>query len=174
MWHIADQPLVDGFWLDCFTHERKHQCTKDCAQSIENTTAFEKSVLTTVINCTVEHLKTTRPSSLAPQSAANPELSAALGVPVRVANYMRYESIDIAAADVLFVDSCAVKVEACLHYGDTFAVLATQLDLLDRPSSTTSLWRPGPRGILELDAAGLRHPACWHEKSDGVICALGL
>ena len=57
LWHIVDQPLADGFWLDCFTHERKHQCTKDCAQSIENTTGFEKSVLTTVLNCTIEHLK---------------------------------------------------------------------------------------------------------------------
>ena len=87
---------------------------------------------------------------------------------------MRFERIDIVVADVLFLDGGAVKVEACLHYGDTFAVLATQLDLLDKPSATTSLWRPGLRGILELDATNLRHPACWYEKSDGVICALGL
>jgi len=55
--HVATQWHEDGFVLDCFVHERKHQCIKAEANPIKNTTAFERSVLAATLNCMIHQLE---------------------------------------------------------------------------------------------------------------------
>ena len=50
MMHVGRQWAEDGFALDCFVQERKHQVIKDCASHIKNTSVFERSVLAAVVN----------------------------------------------------------------------------------------------------------------------------
>ena len=40
MWHMTRQAEEDGFWVDCFVHERKHQLTKDASNHVKTPKAL--------------------------------------------------------------------------------------------------------------------------------------
>ena len=171
MWHMTRQAEEDGFWVDCFVHERKHQLTKDAPNHVKNTQSLELTVLTNILNCTLEQLKLVGGSCLMPPCTDSPELSAATGSPCKVANEMRYELQYIHRGDLMFAGSSACMVEACVQRGEELAVLARSLVLIDRPSQTTSRWKLGSIGLLDLSNA-CRPAACWYEANDGTVVAL--
>ena len=175
MCHMTRQAEEDGVWLDCFVHERKHQVTKDCSESIKNTVDFEGSVLTTVVHATIERLRhSVAPDELLEPTAPCQELSDAFHVPCRVSNWMRFQFVRIAVGDLLFCGEGACLVEACVTSGEEFALLVEPLALIERPSRTTSRWgRSRAKEMLRLAPGLTHHAACWHMRSDATILALG-
>ena len=174
MWHMTKQVDEDGFWLDCFVHERKHQLTKDCYNHIKNTSDFEASVLSTVLNATIERLHTISPNELLQPDAVSAEMSNAFGMPCRVSNQVRFNFVYIVVGDLLFCGMNACLVDACVCYGGNFALLVRSLTLVERPTRTTSRWTPTyVTEMMVLNPGLVRHAACWHERADGTIVALG-
>ena len=106
-----------------------------------------------------------------PPCTDSPELSAATGSPCKVANEMRYELQYIHRGDLMFAESSACMVEACVQRGEELAVLARSLVLIDRPSQTMSRWNLSSIGLLDLSNA-CRPAACWYEANDGTVVAL--
>ena len=173
MLHTTRQAEEDGFWLDCFVHERKHQLIKDASQSITNTRNFEKASLATVLTKTMENLSGISGTGLVQPCARSPELSAAFGAPSEVAQQLRFDYMYVSVGDLLFIGDAACIVEACVLVGSTLALLVNRLGLLERPSDTSSRWaRTTEKDLLEM-AAGFVHAACWYYRGDGSVIALG-
>ena len=171
--HLTKQASEDGFWLDCFVHERKHQIVKDAATHIKNTRSFEHSVLSTVLNATIEQMEKVVPSGLLPPTASHPDLSSAFGAPCRVSNQMRFGFVYIGVGDFLFLGRSACLVEACVAVGDDLQCIVCPLELLDRPSGSTSVWRRTEGMELLKPSCLMRHAACWTKRDDGCFVALG-
>ena len=174
MIHMPRQVEEDGVWLDCFVHERKHQVIKEAASHIKNTTSYEKSVLVPVVNTYLHLMQGIVKSSLTLPRDACDELAACLGQPCRISLRMRFEFMNLAKGDLLFVAESACMVSACVAYGFEFGLLVHPMHLLERSSVTTSRWqRLGDLQFLPLTKGLVRHAASWFSKHDGTIVALG-
>ena len=87
---------------------------------------------------------------------------------------MRFEFMNLAKGDLLFVAESACMVSACVAYGLSFGLLVHPMILLERSSATTSRWqRLGDLQFLPLTKGLVRHAASWFSKHDGTIVALG-
>ena len=64
-----------------------------------------------------------------------------LGQPCQIAMQIRFEFVYVAAKDVLFIAGSACIVVVCVKFVYEFGLLVDPLDLLDRPSATTSRWK---------------------------------
>ena len=103
------------------------------------------------------------------------ELAAFLGQPCRISVRMRFEFMNFAQGDMLFVAESACIVSACVAYGSSFGLLVHPMILLERSSATTSRWqRLGDLQFLLLTKGLVRHAASWYSKLDGSILALGM
>jgi hypothetical protein len=174
MMHMTRQVEEDGIWLDCFVHERKHQVIKEAASHLKNTVIYEKSVLVPVVNTTLHLMEDITRTSLTSRTECCDELSASLGQPCRIALQMRFEFVHLAAKDVLFIAGSACIVVVCVAFGDQFGLLVHPLELLDRPSATTSQWKQGGELQLAVLSRGLvRHAAAWFRRADGIVVAVG-
>jgi hypothetical protein len=171
MFHMFRQPMEDLIWLDCFVHERKHQLTKGLADVIKNTRDFESSVLTAVLNATVENLRDVFASGLLPPTAASHELTVALGVPCQVSHRMKYNFSTYGSGDVLLCGTGAFVVEACVDVGGTMVALARRLILMEQTSPTTSRWRVAEQNLVEMHST-LCSVHCWHTTSAGDLVVL--
>jgi hypothetical protein len=175
MMHMTRQVEEDGIWLDCFVHERKHQVIKEAASHLKNTVTYEMSVLVPVVNTTLHLMETITRTGLTSRSECCDELSASLGQPCQIALQMRFEFVHLAAKDVLFIAGSACIVVVCVAFGDEFGLLVHPLDLLDRPSATTSRWKKTDELQLAVLSRGLvRHAAAWFFRDDGTVVAVGL
>ncbi len=174
MIHMPRQVEEDGVWLDCFVHERKHHIIKEAAAHIKNTIAYEKSVLVPVVNASLHLMERIVKSSLTWPHNICDELRAGLGKPCRLSLRMRFELMNLAKGDLLFVAESACIVSACVAYGFEFGLLVHPMVLLEKSSATTSRWqRLGDLQFLPLTKGVARHATSWFSKHDGTIVALG-
>ena len=161
-------------WI-CLVHERKHQAIKSAASHIKNTSSYEKSVLLSVVNTSLILMQGIVKSSLTEPHDICDELAAGLGEPCRVSMRMRFEFMNMAKGDLLFVAESACIVSACVAYGLNFGLLVHPMELLERSSATTSRWqRLGDLQFLPLTKGLVRHATSWYSKLDRSILARGM
>ena len=101
LFHITKQPLRDMFWLDCYTHERKHQLIKAAIQDIDNLASYERSCLDMVLTKTLAQQRDFAFSKLEPPVHAHHELGLFVGAPCEVSRSMRCDGVH-------FSDRCVV------------------------------------------------------------------
>ena len=127
-------------------------------------------------NATLLAMENVRVSALTSPARACGSLSACLGQVCRISKHMRFEFMSVSHGDVLLVgDSAACRVEACVEYGTRYGLLFVPLELLDRPSRTTSQWRQREElQFAELSKGLVRHPSAWfprHEDNTLIVLA---
>jgi len=130
-----------GEVVDCFVHERKHQAMKQAANPVKNTTAFETSVLSRSL------LEEARQFDALPferglvgRAMPHPELGAALGMsPVRVANGLRCNGLQVRVGDIVLFRSEAGIVRMCGQCDGFLFVVVTLLECARR-SNSSSCW----------------------------------
>ena len=172
--HLTKQAEADVFWLDCFVHERKHQLTKDASNHIKNTRAFERSALQMVLAKAMQQMSSIMDSALLPPHAECPELTAACGERCDVSRDMRANFGYFAVGDLLLVGSGACFVEACVLRGRQLQCVVSELQLVDRPTLTTSHWvTTGRAALLPMLPHVCRHASAWFYRQDGIVVALG-
>jgi len=173
--HCSTQYEEDGKWLDCFVHERKHQVIKAQATDVKNTRSFERSVLMPVCNSMLHLMEGMQPSGLTGPTSRAMELDATFAAPVSVAARMTYAWMQFSKGDVLWECRSAVMVLGCVSFNGGFGLLVEPLRLLNRPSSTTSVWtRTGDTQAAVLEPHLFRHANAWFTKDDGSLVVLGL
>lgn len=138
-WHMCDQADADGFWLDCFTHERKHQVIKDCADLVRNTRTCERSVLAGVVNSSVQQLQDFDRCGFLTRHTAHAELSAVLQQPCMVARRLRFDFVQYDEGDVIFVDAAVGVIEACAYIGGEWALIFRRFKVAERRIRCTTL-----------------------------------
>jgi len=163
------------FYLDCFVQERKHTLLKDCAAPIRNTSAFEASLLASMLNSSFEEMKIVKLQGLAEPTTTSDELSATIGKPCRVSVSMRNEGVEIGMGDFAFIGpSTAISVEACTETDGKLHLIVRRLTRIARETPTTSHWRwePGLHMFAADRPMQLAH--CWFDTAAGHRVVLGL
>ena len=123
----------DGFILDAFVGERKHQLIKHHAAHVDNTAAFEKSVLLRVLAAQLSSLQSGQglASGLA-NATPLPDLAAVLGAAsVDAATSINWRGARIAAGDCLEVGRFVFVVEAATSVDGEACLLASRYMRLD-------------------------------------------
>ena len=121
----------------------------------------------------IEQMEKVVPSGLLPPTASHPDLSNSCGAPCRVSNQMRVGFVYIGVGDLLFLGRSACLVEDCVAVGDDLQCIVCPLELLDRPSGSTSIWRRTEGMEMLKPCCLMRHAACWTKRDDGCFVALG-
>ena len=117
LFHITDQPRRDGFWLDCYTHERKHQLIKASIQDIDNLASYERSCLKIVLTKTCSQQCGFALSRLeAPVKFLR--LEAFGGAPCEVSRSMRVAGVHYSDKCLLLQDAIQglIKASVVFHY----------------------------------------------------------
>ena len=163
MLHMHEQVVADNFYLDCFTHERKHQAIKGCAENIKNKRVFEKSVLFAALNATYEKMNEFVPNTLIGngRTALGGILSKAL----------RVQGVCIGRGDVLITSEQAWLVQGCLHHGNSLQLVINKMEFVDWASPNSRRWRPTEQlARVSVDTPPLRSK-CWYY-ADGYLVAM--
>ena len=141
MFDVAEQLARDPFVLDCFVVERLHLRSKRAAKDIENTRAYERSVLTAVL--------ASHTNALSGEGSAEFGL---VGRAAHVPNHTRAvvargcvsHGVSMAAGDLVFRDNALGRVSSCVMEGGALFVLVHEMREVERLSSHSSVWAPVP------------------------------
>ena len=152
---------------------RKHQLIKEAASQVKNTCVFERTVMAATLTSCFEQLDTLVVSGLVGQVAESAAVSAALGAHCRVASQVKVQFVRFDVGDLLVASDFACLVQSCLQMDNRFGLLVTMLDIVDKPTPTTTILRPeGTWSVLLLPDPRVQHAACWHQRADGSFVAL--
>ena len=119
VWHNGMQ-LEEGFNLDCWVHERKHQSLKRAANDVKNTSTFEQSVLARVVLDQSRQLQRLElGEGLSGKSVADVSLARSIGaLSAEVAKGMTLRNLSVKVNDVvLFADHAGI-VRSCIKTDD--------------------------------------------------------
>ncbi len=145
---------------------------KAAATDVKNLRSYDSSVLARVLNTSAEQCCAVASCAFL---ARDIELTAAVGAAVRVSTRMRFGYVTFDKGDLLFVGGTAILVEACASVDGDWALVFRALQLIDRRTATTSLWKPTEELQIVMLSRGLvRHAACWYTDTDRNIVALGM
>jgi hypothetical protein len=167
MLDLGPQVRRDHVILDAFVVERQHLLVKSVAEHIKNTSQFEVSVLSSLINV---QIKTVRELDMSDQLVGR--TSQLQGMPgVLVANKIAIHSFTVTVDEVVLKGLQAGVVLACAREGvELFCVVAPMTKLAQvteqaakfRRTATLAIWR----------AADLQHCIAWKEDADGAVLVL--
>jgi hypothetical protein len=161
------KPKHHWLLLDAFVVERQHLLVKSVAEPIRNTSQFEESLLSSLINV---QIKTVRVFSLSDQLVGR--TSQLEGMPgVLVANKVAIHSFTVTVDEVVLKGLEAGVVLACACEGlELFCFVAPMTKLAQvtpqaakfRRTASIAIWR----------AADLQHCIAWKEDADGAVLVL--
>ncbi len=156
MCHLPAHLERDGYLLDAFTLERKHQQVKRAASNTDNTRDFEVSVLARL------HLEELR-------AQADIQFAAGLRGPrVRheplaavVADGLESKGLSIYSGDIVFRRGSALLVAGAIMFDQgELALLVRPLQFSTRLSPVATTWRKLSH-MARCGCEGLRFAACW-------------
>ena len=155
--HIPIQLARDGFVLDCFVGERNQGMVKEAVRTIENTSAFEASVLSRLLSrclTKVEEPDAFRDHLLKPKACM--ELDG-LAAPA-----MRFGGKLFAKDDIIVHREEFFCIVACALAGNEYLLVVRGLEVLDQ--RTPSSYRCAPTPYMTCVAAELAdyHAAAWY------------
>ena len=154
--HLPRQVARDGFLLDAFTLERKHQEVKRAASNADKTIQFELSTLARV------HLEESR-------NRSNLECGDGLRGPrVRhgplaaiVADCLEHRGLCIQADDIVVQGSVPLRVAGAMLMDEHgLQLLVRPLTFVRRLSGIACVWKP-QAGFARCSPEGVRPAACW-------------
>ena len=112
LFHITKVPRMHTFWMDCFTHERKHQMIKAAVESIDQLSSYETSCLEMVITKTLVQQQHFALSMLEAKVKCNNELSLHFGGPCSVSRSMRFDGVYYTDSSLVMFDGLCGLVKA--------------------------------------------------------------
>ena len=169
--HLPNQIANDGFLLDCFVHERKHQVAKTAATNIKNTLHFERSVYLRMVNAQTRSMPTTFDSHLTSKAEPLPQLGG------MVALDAVFHGARVSEDDVVFVDGACVLVKGCADLGaGGMAILGEACVFVEQVTAFAARWRIIRRREVEVlpltRETRLRHAVCWTIEGPGILLVL--
>ena len=127
---VPDQILRSGCVLDCFVLERSHLRVKGIAESVKNTTRYEGSVLSSLLNCIVQ-------SSSSADGLKGRQCELPGYAHIRIADAMTVLTVNIAVGDVVMRGSVAGVAKACVSDSGVLGVVVEVFAIVARPSNHT-------------------------------------
>ena len=146
----------DGFVLDAFTLERKHQQVKTAASNTDNTADYEISVLSRVH---IDELRTQADDRAmaglqGPRARCEP-----LGG--TIADGLDCKGLRLHSGDVVFRGSSPLFVSGAIHLHEgEFQLFVQSFSLVRRLFPMAAEWKQQP-GIYRCGLQGIRPAACW-------------
>jgi len=130
--HLAGQLRRDGFIIDCFTGERKHQVIKAMSREIKNTSAFEKSVLFPTLAKSLTDIEGLREGLNTPQPCPK-DVACDLGLPGCLFGCsVRWRGLTLPAGDVVMIDGTWYSTAAFFAVATTLFLLGNVLESRDQ------------------------------------------
>ena len=170
--HIPGQLKRDGVLLDLFVCERKHRSAKRHASGIDNTVAFERSVLARVLLEQVNETPTSFDDCLMSASVACPEIAIAVGcAQALVANSMKSAFVQFSNGDVLFNATVAMVVLACIQADAKFLLLVRPFNFVCLHGAG-KLWKASKDIAVFEPQTGFSQPSTWTYQEDGLLLTL--
>ena len=164
---LGPQVRRDRMILDAFVIERQHLLVKSVAEHVRNTSKFEVSVLSSLINA---QIRTVRELKMGDELMGRTSLLE--GMPsVLVANKMAIHSFTVTVDEVVLRGHEAGAVLACAREGlELFLFVAPMVKLAKvteqaakfRRTTTLAVWR----------AVDVQHCIAWKEDPDGAVLVL--
>ena len=134
--HLPNQIANDGFLLDCFVHERKHQVAKTAATNVKNPLHFERSVYLRMVNAQTRSMPTTFDSHLTSKAEPLPQLGG------MVALGAVFHGARVSENDVVFVEGACVLVKGCADLGaGGMAILGEACVFVEQVTAFAARWR---------------------------------
>jgi len=125
MFDIADQLETDPFVLDCFLLERSHMRAKARSNLVENTRAYERSVLSAVLLCHRNNLQeeSAQTFGLVGNTTPLPGRPSTL-----VGDRIVHAGLQISAGDIVVKNNCYTgRVSACCMEAGCFYVIVQEM-----------------------------------------------
>jgi hypothetical protein len=167
MMDLGPQVRRDRMILDAFVVERQHLIVKSVAEHVRNTSQYEVSVLSSLVNV---QIKAVRELKLGDELLGRTSLLE--GMPgVVVSDKLAIHSFTVTVDEVVLRGHEAGVVLACARQGlELFCFVAPMVKLAQvtvqatkfRRTSTLAVWR----------AADLQHCIAWKEDPDGAVLVL--
>ena len=130
LFHITEQPRRDRFWLDCYTHERKHQLIKAAIQDIDNLASYERSCLKMVLAKTISQQCDFGLSKMEPPIQTH-NLEVFGGAPCEVSRSMRFEGVHYTDKCVLMQGAVQGLIKVSLMFQTFFIFNNSQRHMLN-------------------------------------------
>jgi hypothetical protein len=167
MMDLGPQVRRDRMILDAFVIERQHLLVKSVAEHVRNTSQFEVSVLSSLINV---QIRTVRELKIGDELMGR--TSHLEGMPgVQVSDKMAIHNFIVAVHEVVLRGTQAGVVVACAREGpELFCFVAPMVKLASvtvqavkfRKTTTLAVWR----------AVDLQQCIAWKEEPDGAVLVL--
>jgi hypothetical protein len=172
--HLAKHLRRDGYIIDCFTGERKHQIVKMMAREVRNLNCFEKSVLVPTLAKTLVDAETLR-EGLRNPAECPADLCQSFGIANgQVAKSMRRKGITLTSADLVEVDGRWYRASLFVESGTRFGMVGDVMEL--RQQVTPFAWRMREKGEMELveicEGSRVRLASSWMGEQSGDIVAI--
>ena len=167
--HLHEQYKEDGFYLDCFTHERKHQVIKAAADGIKNTSTFEESVLLMALNATYLQMAEFASNGLAGPTHESKRLG---GI---VCRRIRVQGVVVGCGDVVVLPGIAIArcfVRACFQDSEGLALLVSPMTFDRQVTPHSTLWNV-EADVERLSLHGVpERSRCWYFAEDDRIITI--
>jgi len=146
--HLAMHLRRDGYIIDCFTGERKHQIVKMMAREVRNLKSFEKSVLLPTLAKTLADAETLQ-EGLRNPAECPADLCLSFGIAHgQVAKSMRRQGITLTSADLIEVNGRWYRASLFVESGTFLGMVGDVMEL--GLQVTPFAWRLRDKGEMEL------------------------
>jgi hypothetical protein len=172
--HLAEQIFARKLIIDCWPCERKHKTLKRIATNIDNTSDFERSLLSRVI---AEQLQSTPSHSFADGLIGSRmdslQLAESLGaVSVTMAREVKLGMMRVSNEDIITSITTALQIVACLLVDARLCVLADSYKFLRRFGAGV-LWESRAEHVCVTLVQNLfLAPVYWTFQDDGLLLTL--
>ena len=168
--HVPGQVDRDEKIIDSLPLERKHQSVKTMAETIANTTDFERTVLIKCISDQLRELQTTFYFGrlIGPQMAVS-------GGEATMARNARWKGLLLERDDIVVATPFRLGkvLAAMLHTKNSQITLVVQCITSSEPKDGFAVGRDS--GVVEgwrLDDVEVRQATCWHSNTDGTLTVI--
>ena len=161
---MAEQLQLDKCALDAFVIERQHLLVKSIAECVTNTSTYEVSVLSGILNEQLQHASTFRFGCGLEGVRRN--FAEAPGVVV--SDKAVVHSFVVSVSDVVLRGRQAVSVVACADDGsDIFLIVSPTVNLVRVTSHAMKFATPS--GFAVRRASDVQQPLAWRGEHNGQV-----
>jgi len=166
--HIPGQLARDHIVIDAFVGERKHSTMKEIAFDLNNTRAFEKSLLSRAVARQAEVLRLPFADGLVSPKPC-PELVDAAGR-ANVSTFLRWKGTRIAIGDCIRFNEQICIVRVCCELGDDLCLIVDTYNFAGADTPSAGRWQKSAEDVIAKLAEGdLRLVPAWFQGADGAL-----
>ncbi len=164
---LAQQFRLDACVLDAFVIERQHLLVKSIAEHVKNTSIYEASVLSGVLNVQAQHASSFRFGGGLEGVKRN--LAEAPGVVV--SDKVVVHSFVVSARDVVFRGPQAATVVVCADDGSDLFLLVSPMAEVVQVTSHASKFR-APAGLVVWRASDVQQALAWRDEPNCMVLVI--